>query len=63
MRSSWLTDEVPLTNPQRLAQWRDKRAGWQLERWWELAHPDEPAIEVRRSWEGELPSLLRRQAE
>jgi hypothetical protein len=58
-----LTDETPLSNPERLAAWREKVAGWSLERWYELAHPEAPALQVEDvRWRNELPSLLRRQA-
>jgi hypothetical protein len=62
-----LTGETPLTNAERVAAWRGKLAGWQLERWYELAHPDAPALEIespaQRTWRATLPSLVRWQAE
>ena len=62
-----LTGETPLTNAERASLWRSKLAGWQLERWWELTHPDAPALEIEapaaRNWRATLPSLLRWQAE
>jgi hypothetical protein len=62
-----LTDETPLTNPERLARWRDKVGDRKLEQWWELTHPDAPALEIEapaaRDWRATLPSLLRWQAE
>jgi hypothetical protein len=55
--------ETPPTNAERLAAWREKVAGWSLERWYELAHPEAPALQVEDvRWRNELPSLLRRQA-
>jgi hypothetical protein len=61
-----LATETPASNAERLHAWREKLAGWSLQQWWELTHPDDPALEIEHQLLGdpaELPSFLRRQAE
>lgn len=62
-----LAAETPLTNPERLAQYRRKRDYWRDEQWWLLSHPDcdgvvmdDTRLVVTGKW---LPAFLRRQAE
>ena len=65
MRSPWLTDERPLSNAEQLALWRAKLAGWRLEQWYELTHPDEPAVIIDSTlldWTDDIPPFLRKQA-
>ncbi len=62
-----LTDETPLSNPERLALYRRKRDYWRDEQWWLLSHPDEDGVvmdDIRLVAAGKwLPAFLRRQAE
>jgi hypothetical protein len=64
MRLGSLTSDTPLTNAERLALWRAKLAGWRMEQWYELTHPDEPAVILDSTlldWD-EIPPFLRKQA-
>ena len=62
-----LADEVPLTNGERLQQYRRKRDYWRDEAWWLLSHPEDDGVvmdDTRLVATGKwLPAFLRRQAE
>ena len=57
------TTEAPLTNPERLHAFRQKVQGWRLEQWYELSHPDAPALQVEDPKQRDaIPAFLKRQA-
>jgi hypothetical protein len=59
-------DETPLSNGERLAQYRRKRDYWRDEQWWLLTHGEDDGVvmdDVRLVATGKwLPAFLRRQA-
>ncbi len=59
-----LAPETPLSNPERLHAFRQKLQWWRLEQWYELGHPDAPALQVEDvARRDEIPAFLKRQAE
>jgi len=62
---SIFTDEIPLTNLERLELWRRKHWGWKAETWWALTHPLDDGLVTDQIINdlAALPAFLRRQAQ